>query len=645
VRHWPILALLALLIGCSDSQPPAAAPAPAPVVERATPPEAVERAAVPPPTATRAREAPTPKAEAGHLIALRRYESLINGQRAATWEVRWLRLADGRVKDITRTRSRSARMMGRVRNIFESENVSTLLRTADGDLLLMESEARMPSRTDRSRVERTETGYTVTVSAGANEETFAIGTDGPTKVDVETFLGPKIRAGEAKAGTTWTYALLATGLRKAIEVTVTVIGQDDEGPGLQVVESALGHDTLWWFAEDGSVVRMRAQNTVIRRDDSVGLDDLPARPASWRITLPANVDLPRIFTGRTMLVDIEVETDETTRPPRIPENPFTHVVEEESGVVHTRLTSHDNPGATTSLPIDPQGFEKHLEPTRLMEVDSPLLRAAAREIVGETRDARTAARRIADYVFTRLHKKSPDIGQPTALQIHTSRVGDCSEHALYFTALCRAAGIPARRCSGYVCIGDDWGAHSWCEIWVGEWIGADPTTNEIGTRARYIFLTRPDDREMVPGVITAERTEIRIRRAEYDDGALDFEEEDHDLAVYSGVRVGPLPKGWHASRTTHQLRLRSRAVQIWARISPDHGYRSLAILKRRIPGAAEATLGPREAVVRRFRNRTIWIVPLGRQNLLLQVRTEDGARFSDATLARIFLPTLKRGDG
>jgi transglutaminase-like putative cysteine protease len=628
VRPWPIL--LALLIGCSDSEPPAAAPAP--VAER-----------VAPATPARAREAPRP--EAGELIALRRYEMLINGQRSATLEVRWTRLPDGRVEDVTRTRSRLVRNMDGIRNLFEQETVSRLVRTADGELLTMETETTLASRVDRSRIERTKSGYTVTIWAGVNRETFDIETKGPTQVDVETFLGPKIRAGEAKPGTTWTYPFLATGLRKEIEVTVTVIGPDDEGPGLQVVESALGQDTLWWFAEDGSVVRMRAQNTVIRRDDSVGLGDLPERPASWRVTLPANVDLPRIFTGRTMLVDIEVETDETTRPPQIPENPFTTVLEEKDGVVHARLTSHDNPKATTTLPIDPKGFEEHLKATPLMEVDSPVLKAAAREIIGATRDAREAARRIADYVFTRLRKQSPDIGQPTALTIHRSRIGDCSEHALYFTALCRAAGIPARLCQGYVCIGDDWGSHAWSEIWVGEWIGADPTTNEIGTRARYIFLGRPDDHEVVPGVITAERTEIWIRRATYDDGTINLEDDEHDLAVYSGVRVGPLPEGWRASRSTRQLRLRSPAVRIWAQILPDQGYRSPAMIKRyRLRGGRDATLGSRRAVVRRFRDRAIWIVPLGRQYLLLNVQTADDT-FSDEMLAKIFAPTLNRDDG
>lgn len=622
MRPSPILALLALLIGCSDPEPPVATPAPRT--------DAARSAAAEP-----------------ELIALRRYESLFRGQRAGTLEVRWFRLPDGRIKDITRTRNRWARMMGRVRTIFESETDSELLRTAAGELLFMKTETRGASRTDRSRVERTAAGYKVTEARGANEETFTVTTHGPTQVDVETFLGPRIRAGEAKPGTTWTYPLLASRLRKVIEVEVTVIGPDDEGPGLQVVESALGQDTLWWFAEDGSVVRMRAQDSVLRRDDSVGLDDLPARPASWSITLPVNVHLPRIFTGRTMIVDIEVETDETTRTPKIPENPYTRVLEDKDGVVRAQLLSYDNPEATARLPIDPKGFEEHLKPTPLMEVDSPVLRAAAREIVGKTRDAREAARRIADFVFTRLKKRSPEDPEPTALQIHELRTGDCSEHALYFTALCRAAGIPARRCSGWVCIGDDWGTHAWSEIWVGEWIGADPTTNEIGTRARYIFLTRPEDREMVPGSITPARTEIRIRRVVYADGTLDFEsDEDHDLAVYSGVRLGPLPDGWRVRRTQHQVQIQGAAVRIWAGIAPDHGYRSSAMIKRyRLRGGEDTALGPKKAVVRRFGTSEMWIVPLGREYLMIQVWKGDDADFPDAMLAKIFLPTLQRDDG
>ena len=56
-------------------------------------------------------------------------------------------------------------------------------------------------------------------------------------------------------------------------------------------------------------------------------------------------------------------------------------------------------------------------------------------------------KRIAAFVFT-LEKQSPEISDTTAVEILKERRGDCSEHAVLFVALCRAAGIPARRCSG-----------------------------------------------------------------------------------------------------------------------------------------------------------------------------------------------------
>jgi hypothetical protein len=51
-----------------------------------------------------------------------------------------------------------------------------------------------------------------------------------------------------------------------------------------------------------------------------------------------------------------------------------------------------------------------------------------------------------------------------------------------FVALCRAAGIPARRVEGLRWIGDDAGAfgwHEWAEVAVqGRWLSVDPTHGE-----------------------------------------------------------------------------------------------------------------------------------------------------------------------
>jgi transglutaminase-like putative cysteine protease len=550
---------------------------------------------------------------------------------------------DGRklVEDITETKSREERDMAGFREAFDSESISRTLRTESGELVSQVTETKMPGRTDTSWVERTGAGYKVSVLAGDSKETFEVATEKPVMVDAEAFIAEKVRAGEATPGATFEIPLL--GGKRVVTATLKVVGPDDEGPGLKVVETVEGNDTLWWFADDGSVVRLRIGVRVIRRDDTVRHGDLPRRPARFRITLPVNVELPRIFTTEEMLVDVVVETDETTKPPKIPEGAFTEVKERADDRVTLLLKRHDDPKATCPLPIDPKGFEEHLKATALMEVDSPRAREAAKEIVADAKDAREAARRIADWVFTNLQKGSSKLLQPTMLQILDDMGGDCSEHALLFTGLCRAAGIPVRQCSGYVCIGSDWGAHSWCEVWVGRWIGADPTTNEIGTRARYILLSRPDE-PVEAGRITPERTTIHIRRAVYSDGTLEIDEAgEPDLELYSGIRLGPVPEGWEVSRGLRGAMIRGPGFNASVSLHADHGYRSMGILTQRLHGGKAGGFGGKPAAV--STRMPLWLIPLGREILQVRVQTRPGGSApSEEELAKVLAPTLERAE-
>jgi len=584
------------------------------------------------------------------LIAERAYENQLGGRRAGVFVVQWSWAEyEGQrvVKDVTRTRTRTARMMGHMRDIFETRTETTILRTEDGDLLHMEETADQGDRKDRSVTRRTKSGYAISMSVGGNRESFEIETPGPTKVDAESFLGPKIRSGEASPGTTFTYRVLAPGRRTSLTATARVEEQDDEGPGLRVRVTVDGRDTLWWFAPDGSVMRLRVGDTVIRRADDLTLEDLPRSPAAYSITLPSNIDLPRLFTARTLVVDVNVDIDETVQPPRIPENPFTEVIGKSANGIRLRLKSYDSRDVNVALPIAPDGFEEFLKPTPLMEVDDPELEAIARGILAQHDDARGAATAISDYVFRLLRKGSSDIGEPTAKQILRDRGGDCSEHALLFTALCRSAGIPARRCSGYVCIGNDWGGHAWCEIWVGTWIGADPTTNEIGTRARYIFCGRQDDPGMRTAAINADRTRIIIREAEFSDGVVELDSgRPIDPVVFTGIRLGPLPDGWRVTRGRRlgrQMSVVSDTVRVDAFVEPDHGYRALDILRQyRLGGSRRTKFGGRDAIVRKTSRNTTWLVPLGRQNLWVHATATGG--IPSEQIEALLRPTLERDE-
>jgi hypothetical protein len=73
------------------------------------------------------------------------------------------------------------------------------------------------------------------------------------------------------------------------------------------------------------------------------------------------------------------------------------------------------------------------------------------------------------------------------------RVGDCTEYAALFTALCRANKIPARLEAGYAFDGKVWERHAWSEVWIrGQWIPVDPTWHGsmglLGVTNRHIPL-------------------------------------------------------------------------------------------------------------------------------------------------------------
>jgi len=84
---------------------------------------------------------PEPEEEAsrdGELIARRRYEQLVNGQRAGVIDVTWrwdTWNGERVVKDTTRFVTRTARMMGQVRDVFESKTTSELWRRPTGELV------------------------------------------------------------------------------------------------------------------------------------------------------------------------------------------------------------------------------------------------------------------------------------------------------------------------------------------------------------------------------------------------------------------------------------------------------------------------------------------------------------------------------
>ena len=119
---------------------------------------------------------------------------------------------------------------------------------------------------------------------------------------------------------------------------------------------------------------------------------------------------------------------------------------------------------------------------------TPAIRKKAREIVGDEKNAFRAARKIYDYVVDKTvyshmpHAALPCLDIPESVYVHENRFGDCGAQSIYFSALCGAAGIPARSAGGWQMImPDEPGAHFWAEFYLPNygWVPVDTSVAQI----------------------------------------------------------------------------------------------------------------------------------------------------------------------
>jgi transglutaminase-like putative cysteine protease len=130
-----------------------------------------------------------------------------------------------------------------------------------------------------------------------------------------------------------------------------------------------------------------------------------------------------------------------------------------------------------------------------VDSDDPAIRALAAEVADGAPGVYAAAVRINAFVNRRLEKAFGQ-SRDRASEVLRSGKGDCTEHALLFTALARAAGVPARPVYGlvYTRYGDEADAlywHAWVEVRSGaEWISLDPTFGQDVADATHLALGR-----------------------------------------------------------------------------------------------------------------------------------------------------------
>lgn len=118
-------------------------------------------------------------------------------------------------------------------------------------------------------------------------------------------------------------------------------------------------------------------------------------------------------------------------------------------------------------------------------VITPEMKAKALEVVGTETNPYLQAEKIYWHVISHPYSNAPHVrisvdGTPESVYMLESGFGDCGTQSMYFAALCRSLGIPARAIGGYQLVPGHEGTHFWSEYYLPGygWIPNDVTIAE-----------------------------------------------------------------------------------------------------------------------------------------------------------------------
>lgn len=162
-----------------------------------------------------------------------------------------------------------------------------------------------------------------------------------------------------------------------------------------------------------------------------------------------------------------------------------------------------------TLPFAQTGFEAWLAPSLLVQSDRAEIVRLVEIIGGGEKRALKLARRLHEWVFENIEKR-PTMGMPSALDVLSSRQGDCNEHAVLLAALCRAAGIPARVAAGLVYLRGRFYYHAWNELYLNEWIAVDATLDQFPADVTHVKFVEGDMEEQLRVLNLINRLKIEV---------------------------------------------------------------------------------------------------------------------------------------
>ncbi len=163
-------------------------------------------------------------------------------------------------------------------------------------------------------------------------------------------------------------------------------------------------------------------------------------------------------------------------------------------------------------PLSEEMRAAYLRPSLTVESKDVRIRETAQSIVGTGEEPLIQISQLIQWIQGNIAKGPVDVF--SALDVLTGRKAECQGHALLFTALARALGIPTRVINGLIYSEERGGFlyHSWVESYVGGmWIPVDPIFDTVGVDATHIKLLQGETAaECMPLIEMVGRLRSRI---------------------------------------------------------------------------------------------------------------------------------------
>jgi hypothetical protein len=233
----------------------------------------------------------------------------------------------------------------------------------------------------------------------------------------------------------------------------------------------------------GAILEIRAEEEAIAKAlDKEPVDMLAASAILVETPLGDGEEIESLTLDIGGLKDFAFPTSSRQRAELLPDG-------------QVRLTLAREPKDATPAPLTDAERERYLRATPSVQVDREEIRELAAKIVGDESDAVENARRIVAWLNDNL-EPTYTANATTATAVLEQRAGDCTEHSLLFTALARAAGIPARQLGGLVYTDHPkpmFAWHAWAEVHDGKgWVSVDPLWQQVRIDPTHIQFSIDD---------------------------------------------------------------------------------------------------------------------------------------------------------